>query len=441
MPSLLLRNATILTMDDRFSIVHGGVSVRDGRIAAIGEVDEADHDTVIDARGGYVLPGFVQTHVHLCQTLFRGFADDMPLLEWLKTRIWLMEAAHTPSTLRASVRLAAAELLRTGTTSVLTMETVHDTDVVFETLAETGLRATVGKCMMDSDDDVPRRLREKTRTSIDESLALKKRWHGAANGRLRAAFAPRFAVSCSRELLEAVAALSQSEQALVHTHASENRDEVAFVQRMSGGLSNLEYLADAGLATPHLCTAHCVWVTDAEQTLMAERKVKVLHCPGSNLKLGSGVAPIVEMRARGISVSLGADGAACNNRLDMFDEMRLAATLQAMRKAPGVLPARDVVWMATREGARALGQEAEIGSIEAGKRADLILIDRGDPHMVPAPDPWSTIVYAARGSDVRSVVADGELLVHDFALTRMDPVEVSRSGAAAAAELAERAGL
>jgi 5-methylthioadenosine/S-adenosylhomocysteine deaminase len=439
--SLLLRNATILTMDEALSVVHGSVSIRDGRIAAVGDVAEAGHDTVIDARGGYVLPGFVQTHVHLCQTLFRGFADDMPLLEWLKTRVWPMEAAHTPSTLRASVRLAAAELLRTGTTSVLTMETVHDTDVVFETLAETGLRATVGKCMMDSDDDVPRRLREKTRASIDESLALKKRWHGAANGRLRAAFAPRFAVSCSRELLEAVAALSLSEQALVHTHASENRDEVAFVQRMSGGLSNLEYLADAGLATPHLCTAHCVWVTDAEQALMAERKVKVLHCPGSNLKLGSGVAPVVEMRARGISVSLGADGAACNNRLDMFDEMRLAATLQAMRKAPGVLTAREVVWMATREGARALGQEGEIGSIEAGKRADLILIDKTSPHLVPSPDPWSTIVYAARGTDVRSVVVDGHLLVHDFALTRVDADEVCRSAAGAAAELAERAGL
>jgi 5-methylthioadenosine/S-adenosylhomocysteine deaminase len=441
MPSLLLRNATILTMDDALSIVHGSVSIRDGRIAAVGDVAESDHDTVIDARGGYVLPGFVQTHIHLCQTLFRGFADDMPLLEWLKTRVWPMEAAHTPSTLRASVRLAAAELLRTGTTSVLTMETVHDTDVVFETLSDTGLRATVGKCMMDSDDDVPRRLQEETRASIDESLSLKKRWHGAANGRLRAAFAPRFAVSCSRELLEAVAALSVSEQALVHTHAAENRDEVAFVQRMSGGLSNLEYLADAGLATPHLCTAHCVWVTDAEQALMAERKVKVLHCPGSNLKLGSGVAPVAEMRARGISVSLGADGAACNNRLDMFDEMRLAATLQAMRKAPGVLPARDVVWMATREGARALGQEGEIGSIEAGKRADLILIDNSGPQLTPAPDPWSTIVYAARGTDVRSVIVDGELLVHDFALTRMDVAEISRSGTAAAAELVGRAGL
>jgi 5-methylthioadenosine/S-adenosylhomocysteine deaminase len=321
------------------------------------------------------------------------------------------------------------------------METVHDTDVVFETLSEIGLRATVGKCMMDSDNQVPPRLQERTQASIDESLALKKRWHGAANGRLQAAFAPRFAVSCSRDLLEAVASLSASEQALVHTHASENRDEVEVVRRLSGGFSNLEYLAETGLATDRLCTAHCVWVTDAEQALLAEREVKVMHCPGSNLKLGSGIAPVTEMRQRGISVSLGADGAACNNRLDIFDEMRLAATLQAVRKAPGALPARDVVWMATREGARALRLEAEIGSIEVGKRADLVLLDRDRPHLAPDVDPWSAIVYSARGTDVRTVVVDGDVLVDDFALTREDDREVAANAREAAAELARRAGL
>jgi 5-methylthioadenosine/S-adenosylhomocysteine deaminase len=426
-------------MDDRLAIVDGAVAVQDGIISAVGNVPDASYDSVIDAGGGYLLPGFVQTHLHLCQTLFRGSADDMPLLEWLRRRIWPLEAAHTPATLRASVHLAAAELLRTGTTTLLTMETVHDTDVVFDALSETGLRATVGKCMMDADDEVPARLREKRQQSIDESLALKTRWHGSANGRLRAAFAPRFAVSCSRELLEAVAHLSASEHALVHTHASENREEVEMVRRLSGGLSNLEYLADTGLATPHLCAAHCVWVTAAEQALLAERDVKVLHCPGSNLKLGSGIAPVVEMRARGISVSLGSDGAACNNRLDMFDEMRLAATLQAVKHAPGALTARDVVWMATREGARALDLDHEIGSIEPGKRADLIVVDRAAPHLAPSADPWSTLVYCARGTDVRFVMVDGQVLVEDFQLTRADASFVADTARRAAAELAERA--
>src|SRR5204863_10040354 len=152
--------------------------------------------------------------------------------------------------------------------------------------------------------------------------------------------------------------------------------EIAIVRQMSGGLSNLAYLSSVGLASARLCAAHCVWVDEDEQRLLADRDVKVMHCPGSNLKLGSGIAPVAEMRARGITVSLGADGAACNNRLDMFDEMRLAAVLQAVRQQPGVLSARDVLWMATRAGARTLGLEAEIGSIELGKRADIIVVDR-----------------------------------------------------------------
>jgi 5-methylthioadenosine/S-adenosylhomocysteine deaminase len=443
--SVLIRNATILTMNDALDIVQGAVSVRDGRIVSVGAEPpvsiDARHDTVIDAEGAYLLPGFIQTHVHLCQTLFRGYADDMPLLEWLRTRVWPMEAAHTPVTLRASTRLAASELLLSGTTTALTMETVHDTDVVFEALAEMGLRAVVGKCMMDSDQQVPTRLQEQTRASIDESVALRKRWDGKANGRLHAAFAPRFAVSCSRELLEAVAELSVRGGVIVHTHASENRDEVEVVRKLSGGMSNLEYLADTGLATPHLCTAHCVWVTEAEQALLAERDVKVMHCPSSNLKLGSGLAPVAEMRARGISVSLGADGAACNNRLDMFEEMRLAATLQAVRKQPGVLTARDAIWMATREGARALAMEKEIGSVEPGKRADLILISRNAPHQAPDPDPWSTIVYATRGSDVRTTIVDGEVLVRDFALSNQDLAAITAEARTAASALARAVGV
>ncbi len=243
------------------------------------------------------------------------------------------------------------------------------------------------------------------------------------------------------DLLEAVAALSAADGSLVHTHASESKDEVEVVRRLSGGLSNLEYLAATGLASDRLCAAHCVWVTDGEQALLAERDVKVMHCPGSNLKLGSGIAPVVEMRQRGISVSLGADGAACNNRLDMFEEMRLAATLQAMRRAPGALPARDVVWMATREGARALGLEAEIGLIESGKRADLILIDRHRLHLAPDADPWSTIVYAARGTDVRLAMVDGEILVEDGRLVGHDEHAIAAEGRAAARVVATRAGV
>ena len=186
-------------------------------------------------------------------------------MDWLRHRVWPMEAAHTPERCARRRGLRTTELLASGTTAVLTMETVHDTDVVFEAVAESGLRATIGKCMMDGSDDAPPRLREQTRASIDESLAIAQRWDGAANGRLRAAFAPRFAVSCSRELLEAVAAFPPSSGTLVHTHASESREEIAIVKRISGGLTNIEYLASLRLASPRLCAAHCVWVDEREQ--------------------------------------------------------------------------------------------------------------------------------------------------------------------------------
>jgi 5-methylthioadenosine/S-adenosylhomocysteine deaminase len=444
MSSLLIRNGVVITMNDAFDIVHGDVSIRNGRIAGVGpELDRSStaHDAVLDAHGGWVLPGFVQTHVHLCQTLFRGSADDLTLMDWVRTRVWPLEAAHTPTTLRAAARLGIAELLASGTTTVLTMETVHETDVVFEAAAEAGIRATIGKCMMDAGDDVPARLRERTNASIDESVALGKRWDGTAQGRLRAAFAPRFALSCSPALLEAVAGLSHANQTLVHTHASESQDEIAMVRRLSGGLSNIEYLAGLRLASPRLCCAHCVWADDREQGLLAEHDVKVLHCPSSNLKLGSGIAPVAAMRARGIRVSLGADGAACNNHLDMFTEMRLAALLQAVTQGPGALTARDALAMATRAGAAALGRDADIGSVEAGKHADLIVIDRDRPHLLPGLDPYSTIVYAARATDVRTTIVDGEVLVRDGRPVRVDLGEITADARTAARELTARAGV
>jgi cytosine/adenosine deaminase-related metal-dependent hydrolase len=440
MSTLLIRNATILTMNDALDVVEGDVAVVDGRIALVG-AGEGRFDTVIDAGGDYLLPGFIQTHIHLCQTIFRGYADDLRLLDWLRTRIWPMEAAHTPASLRAAASLACYELLRSGTTSILTMETVHDTDAVFEAVAASGIRATVGKCMMDvPHPQAPPRLREDTRASIRESETLYRQWHGAANGRMRAAFAPRFALSCTRELLEAVASLSSRDAVLVHTHASEQRDEIAEVHQLTG-MTNLAYFAAMGLASPRLCAAHCVWVDDAEQAVMAEHDVKVLHCPGSNLKLGSGIAPVVEMLGRGLCVSLGADGAACNNHLDMFGEMRLAATLQAVRHQPGALPARQALGMATRNGARTLGLEAEIGSVEPGKRADLILIARHHPHLAPGADPFSAIVYAARPDDVRMTMVDGEILVRDFTSTRVEADAVAATARQEARSLAARAGL
>jgi 5-methylthioadenosine/S-adenosylhomocysteine deaminase len=439
--SVLIRHATIVTMNDDLDIVQGDLFIDGDRIAAVGQVSTATRaTTTIDASGSIVLPGFVQTHIHLCQTLFRGMADDLPLLAWLRQRIWPLEASHDDATLAATARLAAAELQLGGTTSVLTMETVHGTAAVFEALAPTGLRATVGKCLMDVRGEAPARLHQEARAGLDEAMALHRQWHGAAHGRLRAALAPRFAISCSRGLLEATASLSRELGLLVHTHASEQREEIDVV-RAATGMDNVAYLTAVGLASPKLCAAHCVHVNDSEQGLLADHGIKVLHCPSSNLKLGSGIAPVTEMRARGISVSLGADGAACSNTLDMFQEMRLAATLQAIRSGPGSLTARDAVWMATREGARALGLDGEIGVIAPGARADVIVVGTDGPHHTPAADPYSTLVYGCGASDVRATVIDGEVRARDGQLNWADWTDLRAAANEAARAVRGRAGI
>ncbi|HEX8636367.1 MAG TPA: 5'-deoxyadenosine deaminase [Pyrinomonadaceae bacterium] len=435
--SILIKGGAIITMNVNDEIVTGDVLIRDGRIVSVGETTE-EADEVIDARGAAVLPGFVQTHIHLCQTLFRGAADDLPLIDWLKRRVWPLEAAHTPASIRAAARLGIAEMIKGGTTTALTMETVRHTAEVFRVVEETGFRATVGKCMMDGGDDVPAELFEQTDASIRESLALLEEWHGRAGGRIRACFAPRFAVSCTRELLAEVARLSRERGVLVHTHASENRTEIEMVERATG-MRNIEYLSSLGLAAPHVALAHCVHLNADELDILARTGTHVLHCPSSNLKLGSGIAPVVEMLARGVSVSLGADGAACNNRLDMFTEMRTAALLQKVTHGADALPARRVLRMATIDGARALGLERETGTIEAGKRADVTVVALDGLHLTPRPDIVSAVVYAAGATDVRTVVIDGRVVLRERELATVSEREVIAEAQAEASRLFQRA--
>ena len=422
--SILIKGGTVVTMDDRDSIVSGDLFISGGRIQDIAGSKSAGAAVVIDARSCVVLPGFVQTHIHLCQTLFRGAADDLSLIDWLKKRIWPMEAAHSLSSIRASARLGIAELIKGGTTCALTMETVNHTEAVFQAVEETGYRATVGKCMMDKGEEVPSALHEDTEASVKESLALLEKWHGTADGRIRFCFAPRFAISCTPELLSRVARLAHERGAMVHTHASENRVECELVEEATG-LRNITYLHSLGLTGRHVALAHCVHVDDDEIAILKRTNTNVVHCPSSNLKLGSGIAPVKRMLEEGISVSLGADGAACNNRLDMFTEMRTAALLQKALHGPEVLPAKRALRMATIDGARALGLGSEIGSLEIGKRADVIVLRLDSLHSTPYPgDLASAITYAAQASDVETVVIDGRLVMRDRKLLTVDESSV-----------------
>jgi len=437
--SILIKNGTIVTMDAKDSIVRGDLLIRDGRIASVGENDASKIDETIDASGCAVLPGFVQTHIHLCQTLFRGAADDLSLIDWLKKRIWPMEAAHTPESIRASARLGIAELIKGGTTCALTMETVRHTEEVLRVVEETGFRATVGKCMMDKGDDLPPELHEQTRASIDESLKLIDEWHGKGDGRIRCCFAPRFAVSCTRELLAEVAKLARERGLMIHTHASENKSECEMVERETG-MRNVAYLYWLGIADKHVVLAHCIHLDEQEMKTLARTKTNVAHCPSSNLKLGSGIAPVAEMLERGIPVSLGADGAPCNNRLDMFTEMRTAALLQKAQHGPEVLPAARVLRIATIDGARALGLAEEIGSLEVEKRADLIVVDLNNLHAAPETEVISSLVYSAQASDVRTTVIDGRIVMRDRELTTMTEADVMAEANREAASLKQRVG-
>ena len=424
-------------MDASNSIVSGELLLVDGKIADAGGSGRSA-DLTIDATDCAVIPGFIQTHIHLCQTIFRGAADDLALIDWLKKHIWPMEAAHSPRSIAASARLGIAELIKGGTTCALTMETVNHTSEVFKVLEESGFRATAGKCMMDKGDEVPAALREQTAQSIEESVALLDEWHGKAEGRIRYCFAPRFAVSCTRELLEKVAVLALARGVMIHTHASENRTECSMVETETG-MRNIEYLDSLGLTGSHVALAHCVHLNDREIDTLETTRTNVVHCPSSNMKLGSGIAPIAGLLDRGVSVSLGADGAACNNRLDMFTEMRTAALLQKAVHGPEVLTAGRVLRMATIDGARAMGLDGEIGSLEVGKRADVAVVRLGRLHTTPAADVVSTLVYGAEANDVDTVIIDGRLVMRDQKLLTLDEGSVVAEAAAEAKELLIRA--
>lgn len=425
---LIIKNGRIITMNTVRDILRGDILIEGSVIKKVGRLSRTDtvNARIIDATGMIVAPGFVQTHVHLCQTLFRNLADDLELLDWLKLKIWPFEGAHSPQSIALSARMGLTELIRCGTTTIMDMATVHHTDYVFEEIERSGIRAVCGKAMMDECPGAPRSLHETTDWSVAESQRLKNFWHGRSNGRIQVAFTPRFVLSCSEKLLCTVRDIAGEQRLLIHTHAAENRSELDEVIRRYQR-SNIEYFHHIHLTGERLCLAHCIWLNARELDILQETRTKVLHCPSSNLKLGSGIAPVPEMLGRGITVSLGADGAPCNNNLDVFQEMRLAALIQKPRLGPPSLTAEKVFEMATVQGARALGMENQIGSIEAGKKADLIIINLENNHTLPVENVYSQIVYSARSQDVKTVIVDGKILMKNRELKTMDEDAVTKN--------------
>ncbi|MEX2046004.1 MAG: amidohydrolase family protein [Chloroflexota bacterium] len=436
--AILLRGGTLLTMSDGARPMGGDLLVSGARIAQIGTDVQGPLDTeVIDCSGCYVMPGLVQTHVHLVQTMFRGLAEDLGLLEWLRRFIWPLEAAHDEASVRACVRLGLGELITTGTTTILDMGTTRWGDVVAEELVRSGIRARFGQAMMDTGDGVPADLVENTRASLDASAALLKRWSRAGAGRIGYAYAPRFALTCTRELLEAVGMLAKMSETLVHTHSNESAEERAAVQGVTG-MSPIGYLAQVGIATPRTVIAHGVHIDDDELAILRQSGSAVTHCPSSNLKLGSGVADVVRLRQARVTVGIGADGAACNNELDGFEEVRLATLLARTLRGQGALTAADALVMATREGARALHLDEEVGTLAVGRRADIVVID-SERLAGPGGDPVARIVFGGGSRGVRDVLVDGTLIVRGGAPLLFDPAEVRAKAAEALPTLLGRA--
>ncbi|HUI09289.1 MAG TPA: 5'-deoxyadenosine deaminase [Bacteroidota bacterium] len=429
----LIKAGTVVTMDARRRILkRGGVVVNGAQIESVltaGELGALPPfaGRVMDAPALTLIPGFIQTHVHLCQTLFRGLADDLELLDWLRLKIYPYEAAHDASSMRASALTGIAELIRCGTTTIMDMGSVAHEEEIAGAVEETGLRAFIGKALMDENDVYPA-LRETTEGALRSALKQAEEWHGNASGRIRYAVAPRFVLSCTDRLLkEAHEMTSNFPGMLFHTHAAENRKEMDAV-RARCGTDNIGFFERIGILRANTCLAHCIWVSDTEVTLLRERDAKVLHCPGSNLKLGSGIARVPHMLASGITVSLGADGAPCNNSLDIFHEMRLASLVQKPEHGPLAMNAETVFSMATLGGARALGIENEVGSVEKGKKADLVMLDLGR-YWNPADDsnPYSSIVYSGTPENVRYVMIDGAWVLRDGAHTTILPGAVAES--------------
>ncbi len=437
-------------MDAAGTVASGDLLARDGAIAALGSavpgalaaLPGGRADESIDASGAFVLPGFVQGHLHLCQTLFRGLAEQSDLLAWLRESIWPLEAAHTEASISASARLGLAELIAGGVTCVNDMGTVRHTDAIGAALEQSGVRAIFGQALMDGGKGVPAELRESARAALDSALAVAARWDGAAGGRLRVSLAPRYILSCSDALWREVAAAAAARGLLVHTHLAESPAEASEVEA-AVSTTAARYFAACGLLSPRFVGAHGVWVDDEELALLGRADAALVHCPGSNLKLGSGLANVRRWMRAGLRRGLGSDGAACANRLDTFHELSLAALVARVLEPAEPLTAREILALATAEGARALGLGEVTGSLEPGKQADVVVVGHGALQQAPneTRDPYATLVHATRASDVRLTMAAGRVLYRDGQWRTLDAERAAAEARAEARALVRRAGL
>jgi Cytosine deaminase and related metal-dependent hydrolases len=415
MADMIIKNAYILTMDPSVGDIENGVVViENGMIREIGTSTHCSAEKVIDAKGSVLMPGLINTHCHAGMTIFRGYADDMQLQDWLENHIWPAEAQLTDEDIYAGTRLACLEMIRSGTVAFADMY-IHENKVA-QAVDEAGIRAALSYGMIDFGD------KEKADKELKEGSAFVKEWNGKANGRIHTMYGPHAPNTCSRDFLIRVKEQAVKDNVKIHIHVLETEAELNYMKE-NFGMCSIHFLKGIDFWGPDVLAAHCVWLSDGDIRILAEYDVNISHNPISNMKLASGICPVVKLLEAGANVCIGTDGCASNNNLDMFEEMRTAALLQKVSTMdPTVLPARKVLEMATINGAKALGIKS--GMLKEGYNADMIIVDMNKPHLTPVYDVASHLVYAASGKDVKTTIVNGKVLMEEGKVLSLDEQEV-----------------
>lgn len=419
MSSILIRGATVLTMEGHDSVFEDGViAIAGDRIAAAGSAGSLPEgfkaDREIDGAGMVALPGFVNCHTHAAMTLMRSYADDMPLMMWLSEKIWPLEEKLTPDDIYWGTMLCCLEMIKSGTTTFADMYFMMDR--VAEAVDRSGMRACLSRGMIGAGPNA--------QLALEESEKFIKDWHGGAGGRVRAMLGPHAPYTCPPDYLEKVMELAVRHNVSIHIHVAETRDEIDQIHE-NYGKTPVQHLDGLGLFDLPVLAAHCVHLDERDIEILAAKKVGVAHCPESNMKLASGIAPVVRLLEAGAVVGLGTDGASSNNNLDMMEEMRSAALLQKVATGdPLVMPSFASLQMATAGGARALGLAGDTGMLKPGLKADLILVNFHRPHLYPRHDDYAHLVYAAQSADVDTVLIDGRVVMEGRRVLTMDEEEV-----------------
>ena len=448
MSTILIEKGAVVTVNDDQDVFNPGyVFIEDDRIAAVaaGEPPLAYRQakTVIDASLMAVMPGMVNAHTHLFQSFIRGLADDKTLLEWLEACIWPVASALSQQEAYVAAMVGLMENLRGGATSVIDHQYIHtdlqNDDAVCRAAEETGVRFLLARGW--TDENYPQQFVESPQQIVAETARLRDHWQGRGDGRLRVEFGPLIPWGCSDETMQKTYRLSQEWGAGTHIHVAETKAEVD-MNLEARGSRHIEWLADVGALGSDLQLVHSVWLNDEEIELIAQTDAVVVHCPVSNMYLASGVARIPEMRARGITVGLGSDGPGSNNSQDMLEVLKVTALLHKVDKLDAtVLLPEDVLWMACRGGARAFGLPQTIGSLEVGKKADVVLLDLDSPFAMPVHRVPSAIVYNAGARDVDTVIVNGEMLMREKEFLCLDEKQVLAQAREVCANLFERAGV